>query len=85
MYLGAPEAMSLSGAKLAELQKRHDEVANEIRAEAGDEQSRAQPLEKLVELLRKELSMLPNSHYQKIHYWRSQDHVLSFSREAQAA
>ena len=65
MYVGAPEAMSLSGAKLAELQRRHDEIANEIRGEAGDAPSSAQPLEVLVEQLRKEASLLPNSHIPK--------------------
>lgn len=60
--VGAPQAMSLSGAKLAELQRLHDEIADDLREGTGDAPSSAQPLEVLVEQVREEASHLPNSH-----------------------
>ena len=62
VHLGTPEVMSTSESRMAELTKRHDEIAADIRANAIVGSPRDLALEALVEAMRKEEGLLPNGH-----------------------
>ena len=62
VHLGTPEVMSTSENRLAELAKRHDEIAAGIRANARVGSPRDLALEALVTAMRQEEDLLPNGH-----------------------
>ena len=62
VHLGTPEVMSKSAARVADLAKRHDQIAAEIRANGRESSPRDLALDNLVTALRKEEDLLPNGH-----------------------